>query len=277
MSGRGARPRPRPDVMFQPGLTQGLGRRTGGGVLAGFQGQGSTKRRRAEGASAGKQMQQAYIRNLPWHYGGRGVMSQGGARFAARRQVRSQGRDAGYVDLADATYAMNTTGTITLLATVAQGASINERIGKKAVWKSLQMRGHIFGNATTLVTKVAFLVVYDKRPTGTLPGITDILEAATPTAFNNTQNEGRFQILKRVDTVLTGNNTTAAQQTAATAYSADFYLDLKQKPVVYKAAGTGAIGDIEQGALYFITVGNVVAGTADADLQAGFRVRFNDI
>ena len=59
--------------------------------------------------------------------------------------------------------------------------------------------------------------------------------------------------------------------------SADFYLDLKGLEVVYKAAATGAIGDIEQGALYCITVGNNTAGTGGATGFMGFRLRFLDV
>ena len=45
---------------------------------------------------------------------------------------------------------------------------------------------------------------------------------------------------------------------------------------VYKAAGTGAIGDIEEGALYLATIGVSAPGTAAASLQGGFRLRFLD-
>ena len=59
--------------------------------------------------------------------------------------------------------------------------------------------------------------------------------------------------------------------------SCDWWLDLKSKPVVYKAAGTGAIGDIEEGALYLVTIGQVAAGTAAAAARLAFRLRFLDV
>ena len=67
--------------------------------------------------------------------------------------------------------------------------------------------------------------------------------------MNNDANTGRFSILKRHDDILIGNLTAAANWTEATVKSCDWWLDLKSTPVVYKAAGTGAIGDIEEGAL----------------------------
>lgn len=194
-----------------------------------------------------------------------------------RRGVAS--KETGFVDLGAANYALDTTGSVTLIATVAQGASVNQRIGKKAVWKSLQFRGLMYAGATAAFNDVAFLIVYDKRPTGALPALTDILVSASSAAMNNDANSGRFRILKRVDAMIIGNLTgTVATQslTDCSAISADFYLKLRQLPVVFKAAGTGAIGDIEEGALYLVTIGNTAAGTAAAILQGQFRTRFID-
>lgn len=189
-------------------------------------------------------------------------------------------KETGFVDLASATYAFDTTGSIALLATVAQGASVNQRIGKKAVWKSLQCRGQWTNNSTATVNDVAMLIVYDKRPTGTLPTITDVLNTISAQSMNNDANSGRFSILKRVDEMLIGpvSGVIATQQlTEASAVSCDFYLKLRDLPVVYKTAATGAIADIEEGALYLITVGSVAAGTGAAQAIMTFRTRFIDV
>lgn len=192
------------------------------------------------------------------------------------RLQRSPGlaRELGYVDIVSASYPLNTTGAVTLLNTVAQGAAVTQRIGKKIALKGLQCRGSIQSDSTTTFTDVAYMIVYDKRPTGALPTITDILVSISPNAMNNDANAGRFSILKRVDDVLIGNSTNL---TDSTIKSADWWLDLKGRETVYKAAATGAIGDIEQGALYLVTLGDTAAGTADGFLVAGFRLRFQDI
>lgn len=192
--------------------------------------------------------------------------------FLNRRGVAS--RDTGYVDLAQASYAFDTTGSITLLATVAQGASVNQRIGKKIKWKSLQMRGFAANSSTALFNDCAMLIVYDRRPTGSLPAITDVLNTANSNSFNNDANSGRFRILKRMDVGLVGNSTSLTENYAQ---SCDFFVNLRGLPCVFKAAGTGAIGDIEEGALYMITVGQNAAGTAAAYINAGFRTRFVDV
>lgn len=199
-----------------------------------------------------------------------------GARYGARSQ-RANGvsRESGFVDLATATYAMDTTGSIVLIPTVAQGASVNQRVGKKVMWKSIQCRGSYFNGTTGVANDVAFLIVYDKRPTGVLPLITDILVAANSQAFNNDANSGRFRILKRVDDVLIGNTTTPT--TGQEDKDCSFFLDLKGLPCVFKAAATGAINDIEEGAIYLVTVGDNAPGTAAAATNLSFRTRFLDV
>jgi len=196
-------------------------------------------------------------------------------RFSVRRMAPQ--RETGYVDVAAADYVLDTTGSVTLLNTVPQGTSVNQRVGKKVVLKSLQCRGNLQNGSTANSNDVAFMIVYDKRPTGALPAVTDILTSATSTSMNNDANSGRFTVLKRCDEVLIGNLTAAANYTEAAVKSADFFLPLKGIATTYKAAGTGVIADIEQGALYLVTVGQVAAGTAAAAMRVGFRLRFMDV
>jgi len=187
---------------------------------------------------------------------------------------RAYAKEKGYVDLASADYALDTTGSVTLLNTVAQGAAVTQRVGKKIVMKGLQCRGLSFNGSTATGSDPAYMIVYDKRPTGALPTITDILVSVSSRAMNNDANAGRFRILKRCDWMQVGND---SNLTETTYMSQDWWLDLKSAPVVYKAAGTGAIGDIEEGALYLVTVGATAAGTAAATLRVGFRLRFLDV
>lgn len=196
---------------------------------------------------------------------------------STRGLQRAYAKEKGFVDTNLAAYACDTTGSVTLLNTVAQGASVNQRVGKKIVMKGLQCRGYINNGTTASVNDIAVLIVYDKRPTGALPAVSDILVSANANSLNNDANAGRFRILKRVDDVLCGNAAAAASYLDSMYKPMDWWLDLKSSPVVYKAAATGAIGDIEEGALYLVTVGNTAAGTAAANLSAAFRLRFLDV
>lgn len=196
-------------------------------------------------------------------------------RGAARGQGSRSTVETGYVDLASANYALDTTGSITLLNTVPQGVAISQRVGKRIALKSLQCHGNFTTNAASTITDVTMLIVYDKRPSGNLPAITDILVASTSEAFNNDVNASRFRILKRVDLTMVGS--AANQYTAKSAEANDWFLSLHGLPQVFKAAGTGAIGDIEEGAIYQVTVGGTNAGTLAATVGSAFRVRYNDI
>lgn len=196
-----------------------------------------------------------------------------GLRGLNRRGVAS--RETGFVDTAVANFNCDTTGTIALVPTIAQGASVNQRVGKKVLLKNVQIRGSGFAGAATLASDSAIMLVYDRRPTGSLPAITDILVTANSASFNNDANSGRFEILYRKNFEFVGNLTAPA--TGREAVTADKFLNLKMRPMVFKAAGTGAIGDIEQGALYCVTVGSVAAGTTAPTYNIGFRTRFLDV
>jgi len=201
--------------------------------------------------------------------------------YASQKGLNRRGvttsRELGFVDLAGAAYPMDATGSVTLLATIPQGASVSQRVGKKVLLKSIQCRGNWSNNSAASNNDVAMLIVYDRRPTGSLPAITDILVSASSIAFNNDANSGRFVILKRLDDTLVGNTAAGANYTEAQYKSVDFWLALKDLPLTFKTAGTGAIGDIEQGALYLVTVGNTAAGTSAATANVAFRTRFLDL
>jgi len=205
----------------------------------------------------------------------------GSSRFNRKNSVRGLNRrgvvdkETGFVDTAVANYAYDTTGSITLINTVAQGTTVNQRVGKKIVMKSLLMRGFHLNGSTASYNDCVYLVVYDKRPTGSLPAITDILNTINSSSMNNDANSGRFVILKRGSIVLQGLPSTTTGINFAE--NADMYLDLRNLPVSYKLGTTGAIGDQEMGSLLFVTCGNTGAGTSAAQITVGFRLRFLDV
>lgn len=207
----------------------------------------------------------------------RSVFASGAGRaaYSRARALRRAAGETNYVDVASATYALDTTGSVTLLNTVAQGAGTSQRIGKRIVLKSLQARGFVSNKAGSFYNDCAVLIVYDSKPIGTLPAVTDILNTASSASFNNDANAQRFRILKRLDFVLSGAPATTVGDGPTD--SADFFLNLKGAPTVFKLAGTGAIGDQEEGSLLLVTVGHVAAGATTAEANLGFRLRFVDV
>jgi len=194
------------------------------------------------------------------------------ARMNAMPLQRANPAETGFVDFLG-TSVVNSTGTLVLMATIPQGPGTGQRIGKKAFYKSIQWRGWISADTTTSVGTGSWIIVYDKRPTGSLPAITDILVAATPSSMNNDDNSGRFQIVHRKDFAVMGNTTSPS--TGMEVQPENGFIKFRRE-VVFKAATTGAIGDIEQGALYLITVGSIAAGTADLGLVINMRIRFTE-
>lgn len=207
--------------------------------------------------------------------------SRGLTGHARVKRVVASSKETGYFDTAVTAYGLDSTGSVTLLNPVPQGSTVSQRVGKKIVMRGLMCRGRIFNNDAALLNDLAYMIIYDKRPTGSLPSITDILVSISPSSMNNDNNSGRFETLKRVDDVLIGNTSgtgsTYPSLTECTAKDQTWYLPLKDRVVVYKALGTGAIADIEEGALYLITLGSTAAGTGAATLNCGFRMRFLDV
>lgn len=192
---------------------------------------------------------------------------------AVPRNVSTRG--ANYADTAFASYACDTTGSVTQLNVVPQSVSTTGRIGKKIALKSIQCHGILGALATTSVTQASFMLIYDRRPSGALPLITDILNSVSPNSFLNDTNSSRFKVLKREDFTIIG--TFGASTTDKSAYEIDFFYKFPQKysQTSYKALGTGAIADVDEGAIYLVTVGSS-AGTAAATFQSGWRLRFYD-
>lgn len=181
-----------------------------------------------------------------------------------------------FVDLAAASYAANTTGSITLIPVIPQGASASQRIGKKAVLKSIQAHGLLVSDNTTLVTNGRYLLVWDRQPNAVLPAITAVLDTANYMSFTNDSNKDRFLILRDKKFAVAGNNLTAGQQTDRSIHAINFFQRLPNLETHYGTVGDGTIGDINSGALYLVTVGSTASGTADCNFQFGFRVRYID-
>lgn len=201
------------------------------------------------------------------------VLSMPNVRFDNNVR-RATPQEVNYVDLASANYNLDTTGGIALIATIAQGASVNQRIGKRAYYKSLLIRGFVSANTTATINDIVLMIVYDKRPTGALPLITDILTAVNSRAFMNDNNTARFEVIRRMDDILLGNTTTPT--TGKEAISHDHFIPLNKRPITFEAVGTGAIGDIDMGALYFVAFGSNAAGTTAATATLSFRTRFTE-
>lgn len=156
---------------------------------------------------------------------------------------------------------------VTLLNQIAQGATANQRIGRRVVLKSLLLRYNLAPSSTNNYGRV--LVVYDHAPNGALPVITDILTVDQINGPNNLINNDRFMVLH--DEYLCNPASINAR------ICGKWYLKLGPGGVglqnQWTNATTGTIADITTGAIYIMTCDpsstNSLAFTA--------RIRFTDM
>lgn len=204
------------------------------------------------------------------------------ARRGAPRGMRragyfaSQSYERKYTDTAVAAYELDTTGSVTLISVIPQGASQSQRIGRKVENKSIEVRGQVNTKTTTTITSGRVMLVYDRQPNKALAAVTDVLESASYYAFKKDENKNRFLILKDKHFKTTGNQT-AAQINDSGIQNVHWFLKLPRGLITeYSTAGTGVIGDITTGALLLVVIGTTAAGTAAMQAQLAFRVRFDD-
>lgn len=190
--------------------------------------------------------------------------------------ITARAADAKFLDTAKAVYACNTTGSIVHLSPVPQGTTVVTREGKSFVCRKLQVRGIFQADVTTTTAFVAAYIVWDKQPNKALAAVTDIFNTVDAYSFTKRENNGRFVILKKWIYAMAGNITTPA--TGKEFIRCEKYMNLPAGLVVEctQADTTGVITNTINGALLLVTMGDVVAGTADANFIAGFRLGFSD-
>lgn len=163
--------------------------------------------------------------------------------------------------------------------TIVPGSGIKNYAGSRFYMTGLQIRGQAYAQPNTQYASSALMVVYDKRPRGAVPAITDILDTATPFAFQNISNRDRFEILYRK------NFTTTGTTSVPTSDSIDYFdVSLKFKKLVSLTtdATDTSIGFMLVGALYVIYLGtgvsNLITPASSAAVWAniGYRIHFTD-
>lgn len=192
-------------------------------------------------------------------------------------------------DIPVATYQVNTTGSITLLANPQLGSDFNNRIGRKIMLKSVYIRGYVVSEASANGPAVAFnnaqqcrfILFCDMQPNGAAPAVTDLLNTANPASHLNLNNRDRFKIYSDKEFVLDPYFlvTTATQASAAMTNQVKTFKKFKKLnlEVIYNSTNGGTIADINSGALYMLWIGSQAAGTnTDANAVLSTRVRYLD-
>lgn len=198
------------------------------------------------------------------------------------------------VDLAGATYTLNSTVSITPINLIRAGSSFFNRIGRKVELKSLHLKGFVQPVRTIAAQDyVRIMIVYDAQTNGALPAISDIIQDTDQAGTNNTtstssanlNNRDRFRILCDYRIVTPSQTVTAGQVTTpgwidpVTVFTdVERYMKLKGLHTVFKADSSPAvIGDIATGALYLVTYGGNASGAEGFNLYASLRLRYQDL
>lgn len=211
---------------------------------------------------------------------GRGTTGWGpSAPLGSGRGFNNSPSELKVLDIASAAYACDTTGAVTLLNGITQGNDINTRVGRQFTNVSMQIKGFIAPQATTVTSQlVRVLLVWDMSPNSpaAVPILTDIFNASTSISPTNLSNRARFIIVRDTSFCVGGMLPTATLVYTQTPliHVIDWYVRLGK----YKTTNSGttnAIGNIATGGLYLVTIGSVAAGVG-SNFTAFTRLRFLD-
>lgn len=190
---------------------------------------------------------------------------------------------------------INQGGIIQNIATIQQGPNIAQRIGNKVGLKSLRVRFDIAttGNSIDNTSSARFMIVYDRNPNGAYPVLNNILAASRQ---DGTQGNGtmwssintnlldrfvvlmdEFLILPPIDIVQGSNGLYLVGPTTQDTFKIDRYIKLKGLETVFNNTATPlGIANVQIGALYLISWGNVVPAAAPWCWVGETRLRFTD-
>jgi len=191
---------------------------------------------------------------------------------------RSKNIESHFVDSGQVTSPCDTTGQVQLINVIPQGATVNNRIGKKCMLQSVQIHGFFFPGTTAVINNMGAWLVLDRQSNGAaLPAITDILVSANTNDFANDAKAPRFKILRRWDCVMSGDTAgTDGPPNDLPNANLNDYIKLKYIMEFNTSAATGVQATIEKGALYIVTAGSSAAGTTAGSFQFYTRTRFTE-
>lgn len=194
------------------------------------------------------------------------------------------------IDSTTALTDVTTAGSFRLLNGTTLGTDFTNRIGRKIIITSIQLR-HMIQLENALNTNLAatatggqscrMIVFVDNQPNGATPSVADLLVEALPTSMLNLNNRDRFRIL--IDKAWYFDpfiiSLTATQAVAPMSRTGIYYKKYKKCNIetIYNAGNAGTIGDINSGAIYCFWIGQYVNGVnLNVSANQCERLRFVD-
>jgi len=203
------------------------------------------------------------------------IRQQGRRRLGQRLAHDGEDVQLHYVDYTPGiTLYFDTIGAVDCLNEIGKGFGVTERIKDRVYLRGFLLRGLITTGGDNAICKGSMMIIYDRRPNGALPLITDILTTIDSVSFLNDANAGRFQIMWRYDFCTAGNDRVSAFMDYRTSQSAKLInvaVDLRRSPTQFTPAGPGLVSDMVEGSLLIVTVGHsaFASGSSRIDSPVG--------
>lgn len=160
----------------------------------------------------------------------------------------------------------STTGSVLLLNGIAQGDDATNRIGRRAHFTSIQLKGYMQVGATPTNGICRTILVYDNQSDSAAPTIANILTAVGPNGLRNMDYRERFIILMDEQWELN-----------LTDYPIRFIEFYRKLGLKTSYNGTGAsVASIATGGIFLITCGTTPTGATSPTGTYGIRLRYND-
>jgi len=176
-----------------------------------------------------------------------------------QRPTQRVDADIKFVDVAQAGYSCDTTGSITYLNGVATGTDFTNRIGRRIRNLRMELFGFFAQNSNTATADnlCRIMVVLDRQPNGGLPAVTDILAASTSCSSVNVNNLKRFSILSDHFQEVGQYNNTATQAAIAAPGTAKIILRMNLGFLTEYLGTAAAITSVATNSLLLLTIGAV--------------------
>lgn len=204
----------------------------------------------------------------------------------ATRGYRPNPHERKVIDSGSALNNISLAGVAQSINLCANGADMDQRIGRKILMKSFQIRAQfdiervattpfVVGQSPSQTARM--ILLYDAQPNGTIPGTLDILTNADATAPLNLNFRDRFKILIDKTFSFDAALISTAENYAAWNRTTAFYKKYKKLNLetVFNAT-TANISSVTTGTLVLFFIGTSPTGTADLNVRYQTRVRFID-
>lgn len=189
---------------------------------------------------------------------------------------------------------INTTGTIQNLACIQQGTAVSQRVGNKVALKSLRIRLalSILDQDYSSTSECRLMIVYDRQPNGTYPTIANMLQLIKQDGSTSNGNEVSSINVSQLDRYVvlmdklislppyTTNNLSTTSMlgiTQQSSYIIDEFIKLKRLETSFSTTSNPSIiSNVQTGALYVVSLGDIVPKSEPYCWAGNMRLRFYD-